>query len=399
MLTEEKSLPESAHKQIWEDKQKYTQEIIGDMQIDMPMRLLLRKLKDEGYEIAVASNSIRSTLKLMLVKRGLMEFVDFFYSNQDVASPKPSCEMYLRCMIKAGVSPKETLILEDSQHGRKAALASGAWLLGVKNSSEVTYDNINSMITHIQTKFNKGDKWQDNRLNILIPMSGRGSRFEQAGFTFPKPLIEVHGKPMIQVVTENLNIEAHYIYIVQKEHYDKYNLRTLLNLITPGCDIVLTDTVTEGAACSTLLSKHLINNSNPLIIANSDQVLTWDSFDFMYSMIGDKVDGGIVTFTATHPKWSFAKVDENGYVTEVAEKNPISDIASVGVYYFSSGSDYVSAAERMIEKNIRTNGEFYVAPAINELIEDGKKIKNYHIDEFYGIGTPEDLQYFLSTKR
>lgn len=394
MLSKEKDLPESYHDQIWKDKQKYTQELIEQMFYDTPMRLTLRKLKDEGYTIAVASNSIRQTLKLMLVKRGLMEFVDFFLSNEDVKNPKPSSEIYLHCMIKAQVSPKETLILEDSQHGRKAALSSGGNLMGVNSTADVTYSNIKSMIAHIQTDFT-GDKWQDKKLNVLIPMAGAGSRFAKAGYSFPKPLIEVHNKPMIQVVTENLNIDAHFIYIVQKEHYDKYNLRTLLNLITPGCDIVAVAGITEGAACTTLLAKHHINNNNPLIIANSDQFLIWDSFDFMYSMVGDKADGGLVSFTATHPKWSFAKVDENGYVTEVAEKNPISNIATAGIYYWSSGKDYVKYAEQMIEKGIRTNGEFYVAPTLQEAIQDGKRIKNYHINEFYGIGTPEDLQYFL----
>ncbi len=94
--------------------------------------------------------------------------------------------------------------------------------------------------------------------NVLIPMAGAGSRFEQAGYTFPKPLIDVKGRPMIQVVTDNLNIKANYIYVVQKEHREKYNLDTLLDLITPGCKIVEVDGVTEGAACTALLAKNIL---------------------------------------------------------------------------------------------------------------------------------------------
>ena len=126
--------------------------------------------------------------------------------------------------------------------------------------------------------------WRNKKMNVLIPMSGAGSRFAQAGYTFPKPLIDVNGKPMIQVVVENLNIEGTYIFVVQKEHREKYNLDSLLSLIAPGCKIVEVDGITEGAACTTLLAKDYINNNQPLIMANSDQFLEWNSNEFMYKM-------------------------------------------------------------------------------------------------------------------
>ena len=141
-------------------------------------------------------------------------------------------------------------------------------------------------------------------------MAGFGSRFATAGFTFPKPLIEVLGKPMIQVVVENLNIDANYIYIVQKSHFEKYNLESLLRLITPRCSIIQIESVTEGAACTTLLAKKFIDNESSLLIANSDQFIEWDSGEALYSFAADSVDGGIITFTATHPKWSFVKLNE-----------------------------------------------------------------------------------------
>jgi dTDP-glucose pyrophosphorylase len=237
--------------------------------------------------------------------------------------------------------------------------------------------------------------WKDEKLNVLIPMAGAGSRFEQAGYTFPKPLIEVKGKPMIQVVVDNLNIKANYIYVVQKKHREKYNLDTLLNLITPNCKIVETEGVTEGAACTALLAKEYIDNDNPLFFANSDQFVEWDSNEFMYKMNETDVDGGIVSFRATHPKWSFAKIDDDGFVTEVAEKNPISDIATVGYYYWKHGSDFVKYAEQMIDRNIRVNNEFYVCPVFNQAIEDEKKIITFDVPKMWGLGTPEDLNYYL----
>ena len=203
-------------------------------------------------------------------------------------------------------------------------------------------------------------------MNVLIPMAGRGSRFTSLGYTFPKPLIEIKGKPMIQIVVENLNIRANFIFIVQKEHYIKYNLNYLLPLISPGCDIIQVDGVTEGAACTTLLAKEYINNDYPLLMANSDQFIEWDSNETLYAFENDEIDGGIVTFSSTHPKWSYAKLGENGLVCEVAEKKPISKQATVGVYYWRKGSDYVKYAEQMIEKNIRVNNEFYVCPVFNE---------------------------------
>jgi dTDP-glucose pyrophosphorylase len=226
-------------------------------------------------------------------------------------------------------------------------------------------------------------------------MAGAGSRFEKAGYTFPKPLIEVKNKPMIQLVVENLNIEANYIYVVQKQHREKYNLDTLLNLITPGCEIIETDGLTEGAACTALLAKNYINNENPLFFANSDQFVEWNSNEFMSKMQENNSDGGIVTFESTHPKWSFAKINEEGLVTEVAEKNPISNLATVGYYFWKNGSDFVKYAERMIENNIRVNNEFYVCPVFNEAIIDGKKIRVFNASKMWGLGTPEDLDNFL----
>jgi dTDP-glucose pyrophosphorylase len=134
-----------------------------------------------------------------------------------------------------------------------------------------------------------------------------------------------------------------------------------------------------------------------MILTNSDQFIEWDSTDFMYQMNEKGYDGSIICFEATHPKWSFAKTDENGIITEVAEKKPISNQATAGIYYWKRGSDFVKSAEQMIEKDIRVNNEFYVCPTYNELIQDGKVIYNYPIssDKMWGLGTPEDLNYYL----
>ena len=303
-------------------------------------------------------------------------------------------------MSKFNLIPEETLIVEDSPYGLLAAGRSGANVLRVLNPKEVTYFNIINKIKEIESKSKENvPKWTDNRLNVLIPMAGDGSRFRLAGYTFPKPLIDVNGEPMIKVVTDNLNINANFIYIVQKSHAEKYNLHTLLNLISPNCKIVEVNGVTEGAACTTLLAKEFINNDNPLLIANSDQYLDWNSNEFLYKMNETNIDAGIITFSSTHPKWSFAKLNNDGFVIEVAEKNPISNLATAGIYYWKIGSNYVKYAEQMINKNIKTNNEFYVCPVFNEAIKDGLKIRTFNIDEMWGIGTPEDLNNFLQNHK
>jgi HAD superfamily hydrolase (TIGR01509 family) len=396
MLTEKKGLPVEQHKEIWEQKQKLTLQKLKELKPNQTLQSVMDSLVEDGYKIAVCSNSIRKTVLTVLSKLGLMEYMDYIISNEDVQNSKPHPEMYWRAISKMGCLPEETLIVEDSPYGLLAASRSKAHVLRVKNPTEVTYTNIFKKLTEIEMgKTNDLPKWEDKKMNVLIPMAGAGSRFQQAGYTFPKPLIDVEGKPMIQVVVENLNIDANFIFVVQKQHREQYNLDTLLNLIAPNSKVVEVDGLTEGAACTALLAKEYIDNDNPLFFANSDQFVEWDSTEFMYKMNETDADGGIVSFRATHPKWSFAKVDENGLVTEVAEKNPISDIATVGYYYWKHGSDFVKYAEEMIEKDIRVNNEFYVCPVFNQAIEGGKQIRTFDIPKMWGLGTPEDLKYYL----
>lgn len=235
-------------------------------------------------------------------------------------------------------------------------------------------------------------------MNIIIPMAGAGTRFKEKGYSFPKPLIEIHGKPMIEVVVDNLGIkDAHFVFIARKEHIVDYALDSVLELIAPNSTVIPVEWVTEGAACTTLLAEDYIDDDRPLLYANCDQFLEWSGPDFIEAM--EHVDGGIATFEATHPKWSFAKVNGLGYVTEVAEKKPISNIATCGIYYWKYGSDYVKYAKQMIDKDIRVNGEYYVCPVFNEAIADGKAIKAHPVQRMWGLGTPEDLEYFLGSYR
>jgi HAD superfamily hydrolase (TIGR01509 family) len=396
LLTQEKGLPSEIHNQVWKTKQELTVRKLANLKPNRELVATIKLLYNEGFKLAVCSNSIRRTCLTVLAKLELIEYLDLIISNEDVTNSKPHPEMYWKAISTMSMLPEETLIVEDSPYGLLAAARSKSYILRVKNPKEVTYNNIMNKIDTVDN----GEKqatpaWRDDNLTVLIPMAGAGSRFEQAGYTFPKPLIDVKGKPMIQVVTDNLNIKANFVYVVQKAHRKKYNLDTLLNLITPNCKIVEVEGVTEGAACTALLAKEYIDNDKPLFFANSDQFVEWDSNEFLYKMNETEADGGIVTFKATHPKWSFAKVNSEGLVTEVAEKNPISDTATVGFYYWKKGSDFVKYAEEMISNNIRVNNEFYVCPVFNQAIRDNKEIRIFNVDNMWGLGTPEDLKYYL----
>jgi HAD superfamily hydrolase (TIGR01509 family) len=396
MLESERGLPTEAKERIWKRKQKLTiPSLVSSIQRDEKIIRIIDCLKADGIKVYVASNSIEKSVMVSLNQLGILFLVDGYLSNQNVSFPKPHPEIYWNCMTTVGVLPSETLIVEDSYIGRSAAVASGANLCPVNNKDEVTMDRIYRYIKKEQMDL----KWNDDKMNVLIPCAGHGSRFADAGYTFPKLLIEVNGKPMIQVVVENLNIDANFIFIVRQEHYEKYNLRSLLNIITPNCKIVTVDEVTEGACCTTLLAEKYIDNDNPLIIANSDQFMEWKSGEFYHSLNSDNIDGSIVTFENVHPKWSYVKTNEYGNVTEVAEKKVISNQATTGVYFYKKGSDYVKYGKQMIEKNIRTNNEFYVCPVFNEFIGDGKIIKTFTVDKMSGLGTPEDLNNYLSNNK
>jgi HAD superfamily hydrolase (TIGR01509 family) len=394
ILTSSKGLPESTYSKIWQLKQDATLKKINQIKPDEDLIKVFKSIQTNNVKIAVASNSIQRTVSKTLINLGVMDYVELFLSNEDVISPKPNPEIYWETMKRLAVHPRDTVIFEDSPVGREAAITSGANLVEIYNRNDLTMEKIEKAFELLENSRQKLP-WKNEKLNVLIPMAGSGTRFQQVGFTFPKPLIEVNGKPMIQVVVENLNLDARFIYVVQKTHYEEYNLKYLLNLITPGCQIVQVEDKTEGAACTSLLASKFIDNDQPLLIANSDQFIEWNCSEVLFGFQSDALDGGIVTFKSTHPKWSFVKIGESGFVSEVAEKKVISDQATAGIYFWKTGKEYVRYARQMIEKNIRTNGEFYIAPVFNEAIADGMKIRATRIERMWGLGTPEDLQSFL----
>lgn len=377
---------------INELKQYYTWQI-GKERIEPMQRHMeaFSKLKDEGYKIVVCSNSIRKTVDLFIEKANLTQYTEFLLSNEDIKRKKPYPDIYLEAMKKLNAQPEECLILEDNFNGIKAAKSSGAHLLKIDTILDVNYINIKRKINQIEGNMS---------INIVIPMAGAGSRFVKAGYTDPKPFINIDGKTMIERVLENLYYpDARYILIARKEH-----LEARLDLAAKikekyNVEFITVDKLTEGTVCTVLHARKLINNDTPMVIANSDQIIDIKFEDFVNDCLNRKLDGSILTFLdkENNPKWSFAKTDEYGFVTETKEKQLISNRATVGIYMWAKGSDFVDSAIDMIAKNYRVNNEFYTCPTYNYLIEYGKKIGVYDIDfdQMHGVGTPEDLNIYL----
>jgi dTDP-glucose pyrophosphorylase len=233
-------------------------------------------------------------------------------------------------------------------------------------------------------------------------MAGGGTRFKEAGYALPKPLMDVYGQPMIEVVINNLRPRAphRFIFVCQQSHLRDFPLRGLLARAAPNCKILGIDGMTAGAACTVLLAREYIDNDSPLMIANCDQWVRYNVDDYLRAFAASRAAGFIMTMRSDESKWSYVRRDRAGKIVEVVEKEVVSNEATVGVYNFARGSDFVKAALDMIEDDERSKGEFYVAPTYCRLIAAGRNIESLCVGDdqsaMYGLGTPADLQHFLS---
>ncbi len=388
ILTDRKGLPKELWPKIHASKQEVTEQIISAFcQPDLEKAEMMRLLK-RRYSVVVCSNAVRHTVEVMLTRGGLMQHVDFYLSNEDVERAKPNPEIYLKAFAQLGLAPEECVIVEDSDVGKAAAQASGGVLCSVNDPADVNYYRVMRTIR------------ESDRVNVVIPAAGQGKRFAEVGYQHPKPLIDVEGRPMLDWVLDNFRGVGRPVVLLQQRHIEQYCADYHVRDLAPDAEVVPVDGMTEGAACTVLKAEHLIDNGSELVLANSDQYVDIDIRAFVERMRARGADGGILTFRDDNPKWSYARADETGRVSEVAEKVVISDQATVGIYYFRRGGDFVRHAHQMIDRDVRVNGEFYVCPVFNQLIEAGKAI---YIDEIpksamHGLGTPDDLEAFLSRR-
>ena len=260
-----------------------------------------------------------------------------------------------------------------------------------------------SRITHFErSEFAKSlppNTTESSQVNIIVPAAGEGSRFAKVGWKKPKPFIDINGEPMLNHVIRNVTPKGAKTTLLLRQEHMEQQPETVKGLREVCPQIVPVSQLTEGTACTVLLARKHFDDNHPMLIANSDQLVDFDVSDYVQDCIDRDLDGSILVFRdpTLDTKWSFAKVDANGLVTEVAEKKPISDLATVGIYLFRRGCDFVGGAADMIAENLRVNGEFYSCPVYNHLIRNGARIGVYEVkmEDMHGLGTPDDLTQYL----
>jgi NDP-sugar pyrophosphorylase family protein len=236
-------------------------------------------------------------------------------------------------------------------------------------------------------------------LNILIPMSGKNT-FDGSEYQYPKPLIEINGKPLIELVIEcleQIKEEKRFIFIVNAEDCQRYNLDSVLQLITNQKAIIIQlEKETKGAVCSALMAIDYIKNNDPLLISNSDHIFEYDLNRVITEFNKKDVDVGTACFDSVHPKWSFVRLDNKNKIVETAEKRPLSRNAIAGLYFFRNGVDFISAAMTAIEKDAHVNDQFYISSTLNELVLAGKNMEAYIIPNstYHNFYSPHKIKEY-----
>ncbi len=376
-------------------KQTLTSSLLEKEPVYDHVKQTLQWLKEQNIPFACCSNSILSTIQTSLNKLAPLSNFAFLLSNEDVSLPKPSPEIYQLAIQRSGASPEEILVFEDSVVGKKAARDAGLHVIDIIDALDITPRFIEYTLYHRMRPLLP-------QFNIVIPMAGLGSRFSTVGYNIPKPFLPIFGKPMYETVLHNLippelfpHTQIHLI--VRKEHLPLFHNHSYSNLHLHGIP-----SLTEGPACTVLTLKDLINNDTPLMIANSDQYLEWNAMDFYYCLSHPDWDGVISTFHQPNPedkRWSYVNMNNQGEVTEVAEKQVISQWATTGIYGWKRGSDFVEGAEKMIHRNERVNNEFYVCPVYDQTIHSTppRRIRTLHCKKMWGLGVPDDYELFCRT--
>ncbi|MGB6329377.1 MAG: glycosyltransferase family 2 protein [Halarcobacter sp.] len=240
-------------------------------------------------------------------------------------------------------------------------------------------------------------------INILIPLAGKNQFFSETEYPFPKPLIELNDKTMIELVINNFDTikeKKQFIFIVNSDDCKKYHLDNVLNLLTnDNCKIIQINYDTKGAACSAMMAIEYINNEEPLIIANADQLFDDDLGEVISTF--NNVDGGVISFESIHPRWSYVRVDEHNYIVETAEKRPLSKHAIAGFFYFKEGKDFIDSAMNMIKKDVNVNKLYYISPTFNEMVLNNKKltVKTIDNDKYHTFYTPQKIKEYARLKK
>ena len=239
-------------------------------------------------------------------------------------------------------------------------------------------------------------------LHIIMPMAGEGTRFSKAGWTTPKPLIELRGVPLFRRAIDSVAIEGvemKYSFIVRQEHIDKQHIDELIKEIQPDANVFSVLKTTRGAVETCLVAESAIDDEDAVVVMDCDLEFRSKRYNELVanalSVAADEADGGaLVSFESDNPRYSYALVDEDGRVLRTAEKDPISTHALCGAYFFGSGKDFKRIAHQLLEDGTHGKAEFYVSLLYNYLLDEGKVIRLATMEEYYSYGTPEELLFY-----
>lgn len=235
-------------------------------------------------------------------------------------------------------------------------------------------------------------------MNILFLLAGDSKAFEEQGYLYPKYLLEIDGKPLVQHVIEHVAVTRpnRHIFVVRKEEVERFHFESVLQLLSPQAEVIVAEGATHGAACTALLAVELIDNEEPLLIVNGDQIVELPLDEALDSFEKEGLDGGIIVFDSVHPRWSYVRLNDDDRVIEAAEKRPISRNATAGLYFFAKGRDFVTAAKEMIRKDANVGDAFYVCPAYNELLLNQGAIGVYRIsrENYHSLALPQGVQAY-----
>jgi beta-phosphoglucomutase-like phosphatase (HAD superfamily)/dTDP-glucose pyrophosphorylase len=390
MLTAERGLPEGLHRHINDLKQEYTMERIFLNCAPMFVHeYLLSALRFEGYKLAVASNSIRKSVEVMMQKANLEQYLEFYLSNQDVTKAKPNPEIYNVAIQRLGLLPDECLVVEDNKNGIAAAIASGAHVMKVETERDVTYPNVKRHIA-------LAEEFWGGAVKLIIPIVE--NEIVHVDTPYGRSLYEIERKTILQYICDQLlkikNTE--FVFILNRRDVEKFRLNNVIKLLVPNAKMVATDGSTAGAACSCMLACDYFVDDEPITIVGGDQIVTVDLQAAIDKFVSEDYDGGVVCFEDVHPHWSFVSLNNEGLVTEVAEKSPISRNATTGFYYFKRTDDFVTSVFSMIKKKASVNGKYYVCPVYNELILKQKRIGTFFVDksQYFNFSHQSGIEMF-----
>lgn len=240
-------------------------------------------------------------------------------------------------------------------------------------------------------------------LHIIMPMAGEGSRFLKEGWTTPKPLIELNGQPLFKHAISSVfdkEIPMKYSFIVRQEHIDKYQIDKGIKSFLPEANLFSVVKTTRGAVETCLVAESVIAADDAVIIMDCD--LEFRSMQFieiikkiLNQSMEEATGGALVSFESNEPRYSYAALGEDGFVTRTAEKEVISNHALCGAYFFSSGKRFIQIAHQLMDEPVFSKPEYYVSLLFNYLLKDGEKVWLAPMEEYYSYGTPEELKRYL----